>query len=537
MSSAKKCLRLILCFVLITHFMEAQSQRPSLGQETPYNTVYEHLYYLQQDSYKPDLAARTLYGVQDSVKRVKLAVKLKQVYDGMGLYVRLNRIPREADFVDTAVSQPVFTLFPDELPSVYVEKVEGKWYYSAETVSQIEQLHHEVYPFGADLLLNLLPQFGNRKVLGLQAWQFMGLLIILLLVIGAHFVLSRLLKPIVRRLTRSRVYPSLVPPDLTWSIARLISILILIRFIRVFIPPLQLPIEAANFAVTVIRLVSVALLVAILFKSLRVALLYIEKITLRTESKMDEQLLPVLQRGVQFLILAGAIIQVLRILQVDITTLIAGISIGGLAIALAAQDTVKNLFGSLTIFMDKPFQIGDWINFDGVDGTVEEVGFRSTRVRTFANSLVYVPNGKLSDMVLNNYGLRQFRRFNTTIGITYDTPPALIDKFVEGLKAIVARHPHTRKDYYEIHLNGMGAHSLDILFYIFFETPTWSDELRSRHEIILSVLKLGQAMGVRFAFPTQTLHVEEFPGTVPTTPGPPADEKEIDKRLADFLKG
>ncbi|NRA51707.1 MAG: mechanosensitive ion channel family protein [Phaeodactylibacter sp.] len=504
--------------------------------ETPYNTVLVHLHYLQPDTYEPAIAARTLYGVTDSTEASRLAIKLKQVYDGLGLYVRLNRIPQNANHIDSTVAQSVFALFPDELPQVYLEKVDGRWYYSEETVNQIDALHEEVYPFGTDLLLQLIPHIGDREILGLKAWQLVGLLLLLLASILGHLILSRLLKPIVRRVSHSRLYPSLVPPKLIWTIARLISVLVVLRVMKLLVPTLQLPIEAGNFTIVVIKLITIGLVVGILLRVLDVIILYAGKGAEKTESKMDEQLIPVIERGVQFLIFAGAIIQSLRVFQVDITTLIAGISIGGLAIALAAQDTIKNLFGSLTIFMDKPFQIGDWINFAGVDGTVEEVGFRSTRVRTFANSLVYVPNGKVADMVVNNYGLRQYRRFNTTIALTYDTPPELIEKFVEGLKGIVANHPLTRKDYYEIHLNGMGAHSLDILFYIFFEAPGWSEELKGKHEILLDILRLAQTLGVRFAFPTQTLHVEETPGTTPTTPQYNTDPKVLDERLQAFLQ-
>ena len=121
--------------------------------------------------------------------------------------------------------------------------------------------------------------------------------------------------------------------------------------------------------------------------------------------------------------------------------------------------------------------------FAGVDGSVEEVGFRSTRVRTPDNSLIYVPNGKLSDMIINNLGLRQFRRFRTAIGITYDTSPVLIEAFVEGLRKIVRNHPHTLKDKFEIHLNDLNASSLDIIFNIYLEVDTWTDELKSKHEI------------------------------------------------------
>ena len=187
------------------------------------------------------------------------------------------------------------------------------------------------------------------------------------------------------------------------------------------------------------------------------------------------------------------------------------------------------------IFLDKPFQIGDRISFNGVDGMVEEVGFRSTRVRTFANSLVYVPNGKLADMVIDNYGLRKYRRFNPSIGITYDTPPALIKKFVEGLDQIIAKHPATRKDSWEVRFNSMSDSSLNILFYTFFDVPDWTSELKAREEILMAIVGLAEELGVRFAFPTSTIHVEELPGAGSLSPQYDTDEEILNKKVAAFL--
>ena len=170
-----------------------------------------------------------------------------------------------------------------------------------------------------------------------------------------------------------------------------------------------------------------------------------------------------------------------------------------------------------------------------MDGSVEEVGFRSTRVRTFANSLVYVPNGKLMDMVINNYGLRQYRRYSTKISLTYDTPPLLINKFIEGLRKIIMDHPATRKDYFEVHLNEMSAHSLDILFYIFFDVDSWTKELESKHEVLIATLELAETLGVRFAFPTSTLFVEEAPGSGSLTPNYNTNSDEVDQKLKEFF--
>ena len=170
------------------------------------------------------------------------------------------------------------------------------------------------------------------------------------------------------------------------------------------------------------------------------------------------------------------------------------------------------------IFIDKPFQIGDWITSGDIDGSVEEVGFRSTRIRTFRNSLMYVPNGKLADAMIDNHGLRVYRRYYTKLSITYDTPPPLIETFVEGLKEIVKTHPTTRKDYIEISFNEFGPSSLNIMFYMFFEVPTWSEELQGRHEINLEIMKLAEHLGINFAFPTQTLHIENMPGKPSLSP-------------------
>ncbi len=259
------------------------------------------------------------------------------------------------------------------------------------------------------------------------------------------------------------------------------------------------------------------------------------KLAERTESTLDDQLVPLVRKILKtFVVIVGAIF-ILDNLEFDITGLIAGISIGGLAFALAAQDTIKNFFGSLMIFVDRPFQVGDWITSGDVDGTVEEVGFRSTRIRTFRNSLMYIPNGVITNQTIDNHGLRKYRRFFTHISLTYDTPPDLIQTFVDGLKKIVDLHPKTRKDFYEIHFNEMGASSLNVMFYIFFDVPTWSEELHARHEVLLSVVELAEELGVNFAFPTQTLHVETFPEKKGNSPEYTDSRPELRKKLEKYL--
>jgi MscS family membrane protein len=133
-------------------------------------------------------------------------------------------------------------------------------------------------------------------------------------------------------------------------------------------------------------------------------------------------------------------------------------------------------------------------------------------------------------------GLRVYRRFNTDIGITYDTKPEIIEAFVQGIREIVKLHPTTRKDYFEVHLNSFGQSSINIMVYMFFQAPSWTDELRGKHEVLYAIIKLADSLGVRFAFPTQTIHIEEMPNAGTSTTPKPQGEKEVKQNMEVFLK-
>ena len=157
--------------------------------------------------------------------------------------------------------------------------------------------------------------------------------------------------------------------------------------------------------------------------------------------------------------------------------------------------------------MDKPFQLGDWIQVEGVDGSVESVGFRSTRVRTFYESVITVPNRTFISAKIDNYGARRYRRIKTTLGLTYDTPPDKVEAFCEGVRELILRHPYTRKDSFHVYLNDFGASSLDVMLYCFVRAPDWATELRERHRLLGDALRLADELGVSFAFPTRTVHL------------------------------
>jgi MscS family membrane protein len=234
-----------------------------------------------------------------------------------------------------------------------------------------------------------------------------------------------------------------------------------------------------------------------------------EKRADQTENKFDDLLIPLLRVALRFIWAGIGLLALAKFLEYDITPLLTGLGIGSLAFALAAKDTIENLFGSVSIILDRPFQIGDWVVIDKVEGEVEKVGFRSTRIRTFYNSVITVPNSNLIKAVVDNMGQREFRRINVTLGLTYQTPAHKVTEFCEGVRNIIMKQENTRKDYFQVWFKNFSASSLDIMLYCFFVVPDWTEELRAREKLLLDIYTFAEEIGVSFAYPTQTLFIEK----------------------------
>ena len=477
-----------------------------IGQNgSPYDCINNHLEYLQPDQFDPLLSAQSFYG-SDSLSLVEYAKKLKQVYDGKGLYVFLDDISTDHNYFDSLRQRSVFYPFPSELPKVYVRSIDGQWYYPNEVRGAIDEYHQETYPLGLHLLMNALPHNSHTELFGVSLWQIIGSIILIALFVILFFLFKAISMKGLKAMSATSINFFHDHQKLFQRISTLISALIALNITKVLLPGLQFGPKTSWLIISFLKVITALLIMILILKVVDIIYQYFYRFTKSTSSKMDEQLLPVLKRAVQIILLSFWLIYLLTLFNVDVTALLAGISIGGVAIALAAQDTIKNLFGSVTIFMDKPFQIGDWIKFGEVEGTVEEVGFRSTRIRSFENSLMSVPNARLLDTSVNNYGLRQYRRFKTTIQITYNTPPDKIEIFVEHLRKITELHPCTVNDRTQIHFNNMSESSLDILFYTFFDVVDWEVELKAKQEILLAIMELAQQMDISFAYPSISVY-------------------------------
>jgi MscS family membrane protein len=237
----------------------------------------------------------------------------------------------------------------------------------------------------------------------------------------------------------------------------------------------------------------------------------LEEKAAETEGRMDDQLVPVAIRVAKLFAALVGLIFVLQNIGVNVSALIASLGVGGIAIALAAKDTLANVFGSITIFTDRPFQVGDVVSIDGVVGSVEDVGLRSTRIRTPSNSLLSIPNATVANSKIDNLGARDFRRTKVILGLTYGTSTKDINAFVEGVRAILEATEEVKKDNYEVHFVEFGPSSLDIITSFYLKVEGWHHEMVVRSKINMEIIRLSEKLGVDFAFPSQSIYVESVP--------------------------
>ena len=222
----------------------------------------------------------------------------------------------------------------------------------------------------------------------------------------------------------------------------------------------------------------------------------------KSDSSFDNQLIPVIQKGVRSIIWILGIIIGLDNIGFDITAMIAGLGIGGLALALAAQDSVKNIFAGIMIVLDKPFRIKDRIQVDGFDGIVEEVGLRSTRLRTLEGRIVTIPNSRFTDNSVTNVTSQPTLKVKLNLGLTYDTDEVQMQKAIDILEDIV-KNQEAITDDYAAGFNGFGDFSLNILF-IYYVKPD-SHWLDTQTLVNKEILRRFNKEGLEFAFPTQTI--------------------------------
>lgn len=501
------------------------------GCSSPRAAAESVFYWLELGRFDLARASQCLEGSGRSARQLEVAAqRIRSVYDDRRLRIDFDRLSDDSKWVDPVTGRAEIAPHPD-LPAVVVTRSQdGTWHWPRSSLDRINVLEQE-HSFISERMIERLPDWMRNDLFGVEVWQFLAL--------STIFILGLIVRKVIQFLVKRRV-SSLVARLGKQGVANLVdtfaspgATLAMAVMLRVLYPQLRLPYGATMALNLSVRIMVVASVVWAAYRFVDVIAEVMTEKAAKTESKLDDQLVPLVRKALKIVTVIAGALAILQNLNVNVASLLAGLGIGGVAVALAAKDTVANFFGSIMIFVDKPFQIGDWVVIAGVEGVVEEVGFRSTRVRTFYNSLVTIPNAKFTEASIDNYGRRRYRRVFATLNLTYDTTPEQMQAFVEGVRAIIRANPHTRKDYYEIHMSGFGAHSLSVMLYYFFEVPSWSDELRERHNVYLEILRLAKELGVEFALPTRTLHIESVaaPGAKRELPPP-----QSEARLAEVCR-
>jgi len=401
-----------------------------------------------------------------------------------------------------------------------------QWLFSAETLENLEAMlvflketqknesakNNEATPINhvandkplALRIVDQVPSELKQSLLGLAFWQWLGILLFILLGMIADAIYRAISTLIMRYFIKNahRTAYQRLPDDMLRPFGLMVMAFVWwlgLQFLLLPEAALVVLILAVKFLISISGVWGVYRLVDLVNAWFRFR-------SAQTANKWDDALVPLVRRTLKIFVTVVGLIFIADTLQVNLTGLLAGLGLGGLAFALAAKDIAQNLFGTITILVERTFSVGDWVIIGDVEGTVEDISFRSTRIRTFYDSVVTLPNSNMITSPVDNQGERRYRRLSTKLSLTYETAPDKIEAFCEGVREIIRLHPYMRKDNYQVYFNGYNDSGLDILVYVFWQTPDWATELRERHRFLLDILRLAQALSIDFAYPTQTVY-------------------------------
>ncbi|MEZ5288132.1 MAG: mechanosensitive ion channel family protein [Vicinamibacterales bacterium] len=483
-----------------------------------------------------DVAARYL-SLTDALRprAAQLAERLKGVIDGTGWI--------ELETVSASPSGRLDDGLPAELEDVTQIGIDGRveplrllhtrdatgefWAFSPATVERIDAwyadlpdrwLRDAIVYLGIDFLL----QPGPYELLW---WQWLAIPVLIAIAWGLGWVVGHATRGFLRRIAArttsiwdDRFIRAIGPPiTLFWSII----------FFRIGAVQLVLTDPAYRFIGAVTRAVFMFALFWALWRASGVASARMTHLGWASGNNSARSLLAVGTNIIRAGIVVAGILAMLAALGYPVTTVLAGLGIGGLALAFGAQKTVENVFGSLALAVDQPFRVGDFVKVEDFVGTVEDIGLRSTRIRTLDRTLISIPNGKLSDQRLESFEVRDRMRLATTIGLTYDTTQQQMQTVLEGFKGVLRAHPDIWPDAMVVKFAGFGASSLDIEIMAWFQVPTWGDFQRCREEVLLGFMGVVEGADASFAFPTRTVHLvgagpQPAEGPDPVEAQPPA---------------
>jgi MscS family membrane protein len=348
----------------------------------------------------------------------------------------------------------------------------------------------------------------HTTVVGLELWRIAALFGIILAALAAgwlgRFFLGRAAR-------NSRMEQRPIFAALLTALSRSTGAVALAVGLQLGLPLLTVGGAVEEVAATVTAVLLTLALGYVAYCMVDVADAWIAGLTSRDESRLDAMLAPIVRKSLRITIVTLVLLQIATVLSdKPLTSILAGLGVGGLAVALAAQETIKNFFGSIVILADKPFELGDRIVVDNFDGPVERVGFRSTRLRTLDGHVVTLPNGELANKIILNITRRPFIRRVLNVAIPYNTPPEKVQRALDIVREILADHEGMKPELPpRIVLNELASAALNILVIYWYHPPDYWRYMAFTQRFNLELLRRFNEEGIAFAFPTQTVYLAQ----------------------------
>jgi MscS family membrane protein len=352
--------------------------------------------------------------------------------------------------------------------------------------------------------------------LGNPIWQYVASLLYIVLALYASKLVDYLFQTRLRKLAaRSKTQLDDLLLDLAKGPVKIICFVILLHIgLRVF----AWPDWAATFISNGLKIIVACSITYVALKCVDLGMgLWQKRLEAAEQGVLDMQIFPVIRKSLKVFIVVVAALVTTQNLGMNVTGLLASLSIGGLAVGLAAQDTLSNLFGAVALFADKPFRVGDRVQFDAIDGTVEAIGLRSTRIRNLDGHLVAVPNRTMANASITNVSKRPNIKTVMNVGVTYDTPAEKVERAMVIIEEIFKPHPKTAD--LIISFNKFNDSSLNILVVHWWNSTDFKEYLLGFQKLNLELKRRFDAEGIDFAFPSQTVYVKN--GALPTSPANP----------------
>lgn len=353
-----------------------------------------------------------------------------------------------------------------------------------------------------------LDRFGPLQVvlLGNPLWQYLAALIYVMLAFYVSKALDHLFQVQLRKLaakTKTQMDDLLL--ELLRGPVKIVAFVILLHVgLQVF----AWPVWAETFISNALKIVVAGSITYVVMKFVDLTMeLWHQRLATAGDPVLDMQLLPVIRKSLKVFVVVVAVLVTSQNLGMNVTGLLASLSIGGLAVGLAAQDTLSNLFGAVALFADKPFRVGDRIQLDAIDGTVEAIGLRSTRIRNLDGHLVVVPNRTMANANLTNVSRRPNIKTVMNIGVTYDTPAEKIERAMRIIEAIYRPHPRTAD--LIVSFNKFESSSLNLLVVHWWDSTDFKEYLLQFQSLNLELKRQFDAEGISFAFPSQTVYLRQ----------------------------